>query len=969
MATLSSLVAARDVATMAEVEEAITRQVLHGGDFITSLLEIVDRTREPALTGVLADHLGLPSTFSPLPPASPELLRLMPGDLAKRHTIYPIAWTQRSLTVAVADLLPEEALGDLTFVLGRSIVQAAAPTVRIREALARDYGVPLDRRLLRLLARLDGLRDPSPSSLPPPRRRRTEDGPLPRFPGAPAMPASTSAFGGFRRETLAGFAPAHLPSTRREGTSLPPRPLVTASEAPPAPASADANANASSNAWSNATEPTRSASVSTAPAPDRAASAFPSAMPPRPTPAEVPVAKRSERPEPPAPTAAVAPPQPPVEIPLPSVTTTGTSPSASGSRAAVRPREVMSWARSAIVHGTSGRKRRRGPMSLAEAETGLTEASEATEALEVFFDFAQQYFAYSALFFIQGDVAGGRDAYGVGANQSKVNGIGIPLDLPSHFAEVRKSGAPYVGIASRSGLEAEIISDLERPPGIPYLLLPVVVRGRTVGLLFGDEDGAPVELSMAGDIVGLCALLARSLERIAVEKKQRRVSMSELAAAPKPPAPPSVAVPTPLVVPPQPDSAPSLSPPQLGGSAEGGAEAVVTARGRLPSDDFPAGPETVSGPASQTTSPSEAPPSTEPEPSGKASGRKNAPFLAVQELLAGRDATSTPLALGAAADWARPSPSPVAPLAAAAPRRNDTPRPQPLTHEQSELLRSLLAPDARVNEILPLVVRQGAAMVSALVAALPGPTDVPRASVMAGDARPSHTGPVFRALVALRRVALPHVIAQSGSPDTAYRFFSTFLLGELPFEGAPEAIAARLFDVDYDVQRIAVVAARLLGPTRPIAIPVLRRLEAVLRDEGEVLSRRRRAATVLGELHARVAVPSLLDALSAGEPVADSAHTALVAVTCQDFGMDQSAWSDWWEQQQNQHRVVWLIDALIHPSPDLRVRAAEELRTLAPRSGLSRVATASPEELAELHRRYLLWWRESGHAEAAALDE
>jgi hypothetical protein len=264
-------------------------------------------------------------------------------------------------------------------------------------------------------------------------------------------------------------------------------------------------------------------------------------------------------------------------------------------------------------------------------------------------------------------------------------------------------------------------------------------------------------------------------------------------------------------------------------------------------------------------------------------------------------------------------------------------------------------------------------MVAALVAALPGPTDVPRASVMAGDARPSHTGPVFRALVALRRVALPHVIAASASSDTAFRFFSTFLLGELPFEGSPEAIAARLFDVDHDVQRIAVVAARLLGPTRPITEPIIRRLEEVLRDAREPLWRRRRAATVLGELHARVAVPSLLDALDGldarDSPITESAHEALVAITCQDFGVDKIKWLVWWEQQHKKHRVAWLIDALVHRSADLRVRAAEELRTLAPRSGLSRVATASPEELAELHRRYLTWWRESGHAEAAALDE
>lgn len=950
MATLSSLVAARGVATMAEVEEAITRQVLHGGDLTTSLLEIVDRTREPALTGVLAEHLGIAPTFSPLPPASPELLRLLPADLARRHTIYPIAWTQRSLTVAVTELLPDEAAGDLSFVLGRSIVQAAAPLVRIREALARDYQVPLDRRMLRLLARLDGQRDPSPSSLPPPRRRRTEDGPLPNVPSIPSMAVPTPVFGGFRRETLAGFAA--LPKTVRLPSAPPPV-------------------------------------------------ARPSDVPPRPTPAEVPVAKRSERPGPlgdagdlppvPAPpdvsVAAVGPtvvsaaeasaplsspeaedvPPRPLASPAADAAKAPLVPAPEGSvMGPARAKEVMSWARTAIVHGRSARKRRRGPMSMAEAETGIADATDAPEAIEVFFDFAQQYFEYSALFFLQGDVAGGRDAYGPGADRQKVNGIGIPLDLPSRFAEVRKSGAPWVGRAAREGLEAEVVADLERPAGLPFALVPVVVRGRTVALFYADEGGGVVELSMAGETLSLAGLLAKGLERIAVEKKARRGGTGQTVVdLPKAAPPPDR---TTEVVEPPAMRAPLATTPLLAPEHEpNGSRADKVVDVTRPSEM----PSTVPGPPSAPGPRSQEPPSTEPEPVAAGAVRGSRPpaprFLPVSELLAGEGATSTPIAIVTGMEWSRPAPSP--PSAPEPPLRTrpDTPRPGPLNPEQAELLRALLAPDARVGEVLPLVVRQGAAMVAALVAALPGPTDVPRASVMAGDARPSHTGPIFRALVALRRVSLPHVIAASASSDTAYRFFSTFLLGELPFEGSPEAIAARLFDPDHDVQRIAVVAARLLGPTRPIAEPVIRRLEDVLGDGADQLSRRRRAASVLGELHARVAVPALLKALDS--PIAESAHGALVAITCQDFGTDGTAWMRWWEQQHKKHRVAWLIDALVHRSPDLRVRAAEELRTLAPRSGLSRVATASDEELAELHRRYLTWWRESGHAEAAALDE
>ena len=902
LASLSSLVAARGVATMAEVEEAITRQVLHGGDLVTSLLEILDRTKEPQLTGVLAEHLLLAPTFSPLPPASPELLRLLPADLARRHTIYPIAYTQRSLTVAVWELLPEEALGDLSFVLGRSIVQAAAPAVRIREALLRDYAIPLDRRLLRLLARLDGQRDPSPSSLPPPRRRPTEDGPLPSLPGAPSVPSVATVFGTFRRPTLTGFAlprAAPLPEVSPQPTATD---LATAPDAPH-PASVSAERTASDL-------PPRADVVR-----DRLAA--------RPTPAEVPVAKRSERPPPPA--SSVPPPAPSTPAPhaeersrlsrfQAAAQASFGAPDLLDADAALvpaRPQEVMSWARTAIVHGKAPRKRRRGPMSVSEAEAALVEAAEAPDALDAFFDFAQQYFVYSALFFIQGDVAGGRDAHGPGADRHKVNGIGIPLDLPSCFAHVRRTGAPFAGLANREGIEGEVISDLQRPAEVGFLLVPVSVRGRCVAFLYADDGGDDMRLGMAGETLGLAGLLGRALERIAVEKKNRRARTE---APPIPDLPP-------------PRAKGELAPAERRSATPSNITDTTTAK-LLPI------PESRSRLPSAAAVPEEGP---SPQVSSSETG---------------------------ASSWTRPHATPPEERARV---RVEAPRGPALTDEQTELLRSLLAPDARVGEVLPLVVRQGAAMASALVATLPGPTDVPRASVIAGDARPSHTGPVFRALVAMRRVALPYVIGASDSHDAALRFFSTFLLGELPFEGAAHAVAARLFDANIDVQRIAVVAARLLGPSRPVAAPVLDRLKQVLREEGESPSRRRRAATVLGQLHARSAVPDLIAALRGD--LAEHARGALVTITCQDYADDAATWQLWWDRSQTKHRVEWLIDALVHFDPDLRVRAAEELRTLAPRSGLSRVATAPRDELEELHRRYGAWWRESGHAEAAALDE
>ena len=59
MGSLSSLIVEREIATMAQVEEAIARQVLYGGDLATNLLEILGPDREGALTYALADFPAL----------------------------------------------------------------------------------------------------------------------------------------------------------------------------------------------------------------------------------------------------------------------------------------------------------------------------------------------------------------------------------------------------------------------------------------------------------------------------------------------------------------------------------------------------------------------------------------------------------------------------------------------------------------------------------------------------------------------------------------------------------------------------------------------------------------------------------------------------------------------------------------------------------------------------------------------
>lgn len=187
MPTLSSSIVKHNVASMRDVEEALARQAMYGGDLVTNLLEL-SAASEDQLALLLAESYELPSApAGELPSSSPEVLRLVPRELARRFGLYPLESRDDTLSVAVGEPLPAEVESDLGFSLGLRIEQRIAMTVRIQQALARDYGMPLDTRAERILAKLAGRPDPKPSVAPPadPAQAQPPEAPERRAPRAP----------------------------------------------------------------------------------------------------------------------------------------------------------------------------------------------------------------------------------------------------------------------------------------------------------------------------------------------------------------------------------------------------------------------------------------------------------------------------------------------------------------------------------------------------------------------------------------------------------------------------------------------------------------------------------------------------------------------------------------------------------------------------------------------------------------
>ena len=69
--SLSSLIVQREIATIRQVEEALARQVLYGGDLVTNLLEVAP-IEEWRIAVTFADSYGL----SAAPPGRSEERRV-----------------------------------------------------------------------------------------------------------------------------------------------------------------------------------------------------------------------------------------------------------------------------------------------------------------------------------------------------------------------------------------------------------------------------------------------------------------------------------------------------------------------------------------------------------------------------------------------------------------------------------------------------------------------------------------------------------------------------------------------------------------------------------------------------------------------------------------------------------------------------------------------------------------------------
>jgi hypothetical protein len=258
------------------------------------------------------------------------------------------------------------------------------------------------------------------------------------------------------------------------------------------------------------------------------------------------------------------------------------------------------------------------------------------------------------------------------------------------------------------------------------------------------------------------------------------------------------------------------------------------------------------------------------------------------------------------------------------------------------------------GRLIAQLVQHGPDAAAALRAAFPGPLDVAEAEA---EALPvEERGPVLTALAALGIVATPYLTGLLLEPDAQRRRLAALLLGRTGDPAAFLPLADRALDPDPGVADAAMgVLARLRHD--PNFRPVLERLRrALLGNETE---RPAQAAGALARLADAEAVPLLIQALDAPDPVSGAAARALESLTCRRLGRDARLWLAWWKDHRAQRRVDWLFAALADDDREVRAAAAEALRE----GGTPPVpwlADAPPAQRSEAARAWRAWWDERG---------
>jgi hypothetical protein len=136
--------------TAGQLDEALKCQVIFGGRLGTNLIEL-GYLNEDDLSELLSKKSRVPAADpAKLMNLPPELISVIPRDIAEKYKVVPYAIDKKRLNLVMADPLNLAVLDEISFRTGFIVIPMVAPEVRIFLALEKYYEIRREMRYIRV---------------------------------------------------------------------------------------------------------------------------------------------------------------------------------------------------------------------------------------------------------------------------------------------------------------------------------------------------------------------------------------------------------------------------------------------------------------------------------------------------------------------------------------------------------------------------------------------------------------------------------------------------------------------------------------------------------------------------------------------------------------------------------------------------------------------------------------------------
>jgi len=138
---LGDLLLKQKLITQQQLETALKLQREEGGKIGEALVR-VGAVSEADITETLSQQFGVPSIDLAHFEIDPGVIKVVPGEVARKYGVLPVNKTGATLTIAMGDPTNVFAMDDIKFMTGYNVEPVVASEIALRKAIDKHYGTP-----------------------------------------------------------------------------------------------------------------------------------------------------------------------------------------------------------------------------------------------------------------------------------------------------------------------------------------------------------------------------------------------------------------------------------------------------------------------------------------------------------------------------------------------------------------------------------------------------------------------------------------------------------------------------------------------------------------------------------------------------------------------------------------------------------------------------------------------------------